>query len=97
MNHFVVEIKYTAHIDKITELRPAHREFLDQGYKKGIILMSGPQTPQIGGIIVARAETMEDLAKFLQDDPYRLNDVADYTYIQFAPRNYQPLLKDWVE
>ena len=96
MYHFVVEIKYKAHIDEIAKLRPAHREFLDEGYKKGIILMSGPQTPQIGGIIIARAESMKELAKFLQNDPYQVNDAADYFYIQFSPRNFQNVLKDWV-
>lgn len=96
MHHFIVEIKYKAHIDEIAKLRPAHRDFLNKGYEKGIILMSGPQTPQIGGVIIARAESMKELAKFLQDDPYRLNDAADYIYMQFSPRNAQPFLKDWV-
>ncbi len=97
MYHFVVEIKYRAHIDEIAKLRPAHREFLDEGYKKGIILMSGPQTPQIGGVIIARSESMKALAKFLQNDPYQRNNVADYTYMQFSPRNFQTFLKEWVE
>lgn len=96
MYHFVVEIIYKVHIDEIEKIRPAHRKFLEEGYKKGIILLSGPQVPRIGGIIIARAESMEDLAEFLKNDPYQTNNAADYVYIQFSPRNYQSVLKDWV-
>ena len=96
MKHFVVEIRYKADIDEIQRIRPEHREFLDSGYEKGIILMSGPQVPQIGGIIIARAESMEDLADFLKDDPYQLHQAADYHYIEFQPRNHQTFLKDWI-
>ncbi|MCZ7602924.1 MAG: YciI family protein [Melioribacteraceae bacterium] len=96
MHHFVVEIRYNAHIDEIAKLRPAHREFLDTLYTKGIVLMSGPQTPQIGGIIIARAESMEELAEILKNDPYQLNNAAEYIYIQFDPRNYQKILEDWI-
>ncbi len=97
MQHFIVEIIYKADISVIDNLRPAHREFLDGGYKKGIILMSGPQVPRTGGIIIARAESMEKLAEFLNNDPYQVNKAADYNYIQFNPRNYQNFLNEWVE
>lgn len=97
MHHFVVEIKYKAHIDEIAKLRPAHREFLDTLYTKGIVLMSGPQTPQIGGIIIARSESMEELAEILKNDPYQLNNAAEYSFIQFDPRNYQKILTDWID
>jgi len=97
MQHFIVEIIYKADISVIDKLRPAHREFLDEGYKKGIILMSGPQVPRTGGIIIAREESMEKLAEFLNDDPYQVNKAADYQYIQFDPRNHQNFLKEWVE
>ena len=63
MKHFVVEIIYKAPIDKIEEVLEKHREFLDEGYKKGMLLMSGPQVPRIGGIVIARAESMESLAE----------------------------------
>lgn len=96
MHHFVVEIKYKVHIDEIEKIRPDHRNFLDDGYKKGIILMSGPQLPRVGGIIIARAESMEKLADFLKDDPYQVNKAADYEYIQFDPRNYQKFLESWI-
>jgi uncharacterized protein YciI len=96
MKHFIVEIVYKAPIEKINEVRDRHREFLETGYKKGIILMSGPQVPRTGGIIIARAESMEDISGFLSNDPYQKEKVAEYKFIEFTPVHHQDIIKDWI-
>ncbi len=97
MRHFVVEIIYKAPIEKIEELTPIHREFLQTGYKAGMLLVSGPKVPRTGGIVIAKANTMEELAEFFKNDPYSLNDVADYSFIEFNAKSHQEILKDWLE
>ena len=97
MKHFVVEIIYKAPIEKITEIRPVHREFLQKGYEKGILLVSGPQTPQVGGIVIARAESMEAITDYFSNDPYSKADAADYQFIEFNPVSRQEFMNDWVE
>jgi len=96
MNHFIVEIIYRAPLEKIDELLPKHREFLQTGYDKGILLMSGPQLPRLGGIIVARAASMEKIDAFFSNDPYQINKVAEYRYAQFNPVKHQDFMKDWI-
>ena len=96
MNHFIIEIIYKAPLERIEEILPAHREFLQIGYDKGIILMSGPQVPRIGGIIIARANSMEELDSFFENDPYRVNQVGEYIYTQFNPVKYKELIKEWI-
>lgn len=97
MRHFVVEIQYMKDADEIARIRPEHRKFLDGGYEKGIILMSGPQSSGKGGIIIARANSREELIEFLSKDPYQLNKAAEYFYTEFEPRNHQQFLSDWVK
>jgi len=97
LKHFVVEIIYKVPIEKVNEILPLHRQFLQTGYDQGIFLASGPQVPRIGGIIIARAESMEDLATFLQDDPYLINNIAHYQYIEFEPVKSQGFMADWIE
>ena len=97
MEHFVVEIIYRARIEEIEKVLEAHRSFLDEGYKKGIILMSGPQVPRIGGIIIARADSMEELAHFFKDDPYQVKGLAHYQYIRFNPVKHQAALEEWIK
>lgn len=96
MKHFIVEIIYKAPIEKINEVRDRHRKFLEAGYEKGIILMSGPQVPRTGGIIVARGNSMEDISEFLAEDPYQKEKVAEYKFIEFSPVHFQNILSEWV-
>ena len=96
MKHFLVEIIYKAPIERINEVRDRHRAFLDAGYKKGMILMSGPQVPRTGGIIIGRAESMEDFALLLADDPYQKEGVAEYKFMEFIPVHFQDMIKEWI-
>ncbi|MFA7418191.1 MAG: YciI family protein [Melioribacteraceae bacterium] len=97
MRHFIVEIIYKAPIEKIEELTPIHREFLQTGYKAGMLLVSGPKVPRTGGIVIAKAKSMEELAEFFKNDPYAVNYAADYSFIEFNPKSHQKILKDWLE
>ena len=97
MKHFVVEIIYKAPLEKITELRPMHREFLKIGYDKGLLLVSGPQTPQIGGIVIARANSMEEISEYFSNDPYAKESAADYQIIEFNPISRNEILNNWID
>lgn len=96
MNHFLIEITYTAPLERIDELLPAHRAFLQEGYDRGVLLLSGPQNPRAGGIVIARAASFDELDRFFAADPYRREGVADYRFVEFNPVKFQPLLADWL-
>lgn len=96
MRHFVVEIKYTAPLEVIDSIVARHRQFLSDGYKKGILLMSGPMNPKTGGMVIARAESQEDLKKFMDNDPYKLENAAEHLYKEFTPVLSRDFLKDWI-
>jgi uncharacterized protein YciI len=52
MLHFLIEITYSLPIDEIGETQIGeHRQFLQTGYERGLLLMSGPQAPPLGGIV----------------------------------------------
>jgi uncharacterized protein YciI len=96
MKHFIILIHYIESVDKINEIRPRHRDFLEKGYKAGIVLFSGPQVPRIGGLIAAKSKTSEEVKKFFSEDPYQKEKAAEYQFIEYEPVHYQEFLKDWV-
>lgn len=96
MLHFVVEIIYKAPIEQIEAVLESHRKFLQEGYDKGMLLMSGPQAPRIGGIVIARANSMEELAEYFSNDPYNKKGLAHYQYIQFNPVKHSEIVENWV-
>ncbi len=96
MKHFLVSIQYKVPVEQLGDNVRLHREFLQIGYDRGWLLMSGPRNPKTGGIIIARTHSLEALAEFFKDDPYQLAGLADHEFTEFDPVRFQPFLADWV-
>ncbi len=96
MKHFIVFIKYTAGLDKIDEILPEHRKFLQTGYDKGLLLFSGPMNPRTGGIAAARGQSADEIKSFFSNDPYSIGGCAEYNIMEFNPVKRQNFLDDWV-
>ncbi|TGK05188.1 hypothetical protein EHQ53_16210 [Leptospira langatensis] len=96
MKFFLIEIEYVAPIEKIDEVTPAHREFLQVQYDIGVLLLSGPKVPRIGGMIIAKSSSQEELLDMMKDDPFLKQNCVKYNYKEFVPAKYQVFLKDWL-
>lgn len=97
MKHFIIEITYKVSFEELQEILPAHRAFLDEGYSEGLLLMSGPQNPKTGGIVVARANDEKEIKEYFSNDPYHTKGVAEHRFIEFTPVKYNELIKFWVK
>ena len=96
MKHFIIDLQYTAPIEIINQVVDQHRQFLQTGYDKGWLLFSGPKEPRTGGVIVARAPSLEDIEEFFDMDPYKTQNCARHSFFEFDPVKYQSFIKDWV-
>jgi uncharacterized protein YciI len=97
MKHFLIHVTYLVPLTKIDEMLAEHRKFLQTGYDKSILLFSGPRNPRTGGIVAARAESIDEIKSFFASDPYKINHLADYEFIEFDPVKHQPFLDEWVK
>jgi uncharacterized protein YciI len=97
MKHFLIDIQYKVPVEQLAEILPFHRAFLRTGYDKGILLMSGPKNPRIGGVAIGRADSISEIEDFFKDDPYQQNRVATYIFVEFDPVLSQPWLENWIK
>lgn len=97
MKYFMIEVTYTAAIEKIDEALQLHRNFLQAGYDQNMLLMSGPQNPRTGGIILARAKSLAELQVFFNNDPYQQKGLAVYRFVEFSPVKHARLVDPWIE
>jgi uncharacterized protein YciI len=95
MKHFIIDITYTAPDERIGEVRPAHRAFLQGGYEQGWLLCSGPKQASRGGMVVARAPSLDEITQFFAQDPYAQEGVATHTVVEFDPVMRQEFLEQW--
>ena len=66
-NIFVAILTYKKPLDEVVKFRPAHLDFLDEYYNAGKFIVSGRQTPPVGGVIeftpAKYAEKFENFVK----------------------------------
>jgi uncharacterized protein YciI len=79
---FVVTLTYTAPLEEIDKLVPAHAAWLDRHYEAGVFVLSGRRVPRTGGVILARGVDRDELERILASDPF--DPVRTYEITEFA-------------
>jgi len=83
-NAFLLISRYTAPLERIQELVPAHREFLQEQFTAGLFIVSGRRVPWDGGVIVASG-TREDVEAAVASDPFPRVGVAKTEIVECEP------------
>ena len=95
-NIFVINIDYIKPLEEVEKYITKHREFLTQGYKDGVFVMSGGKNPRTGGIIIGRFASKDDALTYAHKDPFFIEKVAEYDVIEFAPTKYASELEEYL-
>jgi uncharacterized protein YciI len=82
---FLILLNYLKPLDEIDRLIPAHRQFLQRHYASGHFLLSGRKDPRTGGVILARTMERSELDAILVQDPFSIDNAADYTIVAIVP------------
>jgi uncharacterized protein YciI len=80
---FVIELVYKVPLAEIDAHMKAHVAFLDKYYKAGNFLVSGRKVPRDGGIILARADSREEIERIVREDPFASRGLADFRIVEF--------------
>ena len=82
---FIAILTYKKPLSEVDRFLVAHREYLAKHYAAGDFIASGPQTPRVGGVIMIKAENRIAVDAIIAQDPFNINDVADYQIVEFIP------------
>lgn len=82
---FIINLKYRVPLDDVNKFLEEHREWLGKLYEKNLILFSGPKVPRDGGVIVFLLDDESILFNHLKQDPFYINEIAEYSTIQINP------------
>jgi uncharacterized protein YciI len=94
---FLVLLDYLAPLEEMDRHVDAHRAHLAEQYAAGRLLMSGPQMPRSGGVIVACVPTRDEVEAMMQRDPFVIAGVVSYRIIEFVARATHPALVGFAE
>ncbi|MEU9171038.1 YciI family protein [Streptomyces sp. NPDC048420] len=94
---FILELTYTAPLDAVDAVLPAHVAWLDEQYGKGVFLASGRKEPRDGGVIIAVAENRARIEEIAEGDPFVTAGVCAYRITEFAATKTVPALEEYRE
>ena len=94
---FIINITYKTALDKVDQYLNEHIEFLNKQYELGNFLASGRKVPRTGGIILSKVEEKSVLKQIIAQDPFKINELADYQLIEFIPSKTCEELKFLIE
>ena len=82
---FIAILSYKKPLSEVDRFLAAHREYLAKHYAAGDFIASGPQTPRVGGVIMMKADSREAVDAIIAEDPFNINDIANYQIVEFTP------------
>ena len=90
---FIINLNYIVPLKELDAHMTAHVKFLQKYYKKNVFIASGRKVPRTGGIILAVADSMEQVEEIIHEDPFYIHRLADFTITEFLTSQYHPELK----
>jgi uncharacterized protein YciI len=83
MRMFVLLSRFQKPLEEVNRFLTAHSVWVQQHYESGRFLVSGRREPPLGGVIVARAESEQELREILALDPIQQMGLAKYEIVAF--------------
>ncbi|GHA76838.1 YciI family protein [Streptomyces termitum] len=80
---FVLELTYTAPVERADALMEAHLAWLDAQYAAGVFLASGRKNPRDGGVILAAGVDRAEIERIAAADPFSAEGVCAYRITEF--------------
>ncbi len=89
---FVLELTYTAPVERADALMREHIAWLDESYAAGVFVASGRKNPRDGGVILAVGTDRARIEEIAAADPFAVHGVCSYRITEFTATRTAPEL-----
>ncbi|MEV7876261.1 YciI family protein [Streptomyces microflavus] len=89
---FVLELTYTAPVERADALMREHVAWLDENYAAGVFIASGRKNPRDGGVILAVGDDRQRIEEIAAADPFAVHGVCAYRITEFIVTKTVPEL-----
>jgi len=89
---FIISLTYIVSLEELDQHMAAHVKYLKKYYKKNVFIASGRKVPRTGGIILALANSKEQIEKIITEDPFYKHELAEFDITEFLTSQYHPEL-----
>jgi uncharacterized protein YciI len=90
---FVIDLHYIVPLEELDRHMNDHVKFLKEYYKKNVFIASGRKVPRTGGIILALADSKEQVKAIMDEDPFCKLKLSQVTITEFNTSQTHPEFK----
>ncbi|MFG2287307.1 YciI family protein [Streptomyces sp. NPDC048595] len=94
---FVLELTYTAPLERVDAALAEHVEWLRKEYAAGHFIAAGRKVPRDGGVILAAGMDRAAVERIVAADPFTLAGVCEYRITEFVATTTAPALETYRE
>src|SRR5690348_9225708 len=80
---FIINLHYIVPLEQLDAHMTDHVKFLQKYYKQNVFVASGRKVPRTGGIILALANSKEEVYEIIKEDPFYIHKLAEFSVIEF--------------
>jgi len=85
---FILVLKYIKPLEQVDKYLEPHIQYLEKYYSLQKFICSGRRNPRIGGVVLCKAHNLEEAEAIIAEDPFYINQIAEYEIIEFSPSKY---------
>ena len=82
---FLLRATYNRPIEEVDQLLEEHTAWIMKNFEAGRILLTARQVPLVGGLILARGDSADEMWAMLEEDPFKSSGMAEYEVLEYAP------------
>lgn len=90
---YIIDLTYIVPLDELDTHMTDHVKYLHKYYKQNKFVTSGRKVPRTGGIILALADSLEEVNQIISEDPFYTHKLAEFKVTEFQTSQMHPLMK----
>ena len=93
---YIIDLNYIVPLEELDAHMTEHVKYLHRYYKQNKFVASGRKVPRTGGIILALADSKEEVEQIISEDPFFTHKLAEFTITEFLTSQMHPQLKPFL-
>lgn len=90
---YIIDLTYIVPLEQLDAHMTEHVKYLHKYYKQNKFVASGRKVPRTGGIILALADSKEEVDQIIAEDPFYTYKLAEFKVTEFQTSQMHPLMK----
>ncbi|MCR1949826.1 YciI family protein [Clostridium sp. DSM 100503] len=97
MKYFIIEGKLNTTVEIDESVMNAHIAYSQKAIEKGVTLITGLKEDMSGGVLIMKANSLEEIENYLNSDPLKTAGSQEYRILEFTPHYTLPQTNEWFE